>query len=341
MVAMKKALITLAILGAYAGAASAQSSLTIFGVVDVNVRYLENGDVDQTQLATDGNSSSRLGFRGIEDLGNGLRAGFWLESAFAADTGNINSSGKFWHRRATVSLFSPYGELRLGRDTVPTWTAFVDSDVFGTVGIGDASRTFNALGGADTKIRSDNLVALHLPSTLGGIYGAFAAAPGEGVSGRKYFGGRLGYRAGPIDVSGAYGQTEITEGAIIGDYKIALISGSYDFGIAKVVASVQTTELEEQEAEHYTIGTSVPLPVGTLKASYSKAEGKNALEEQDADHYALGYVYDLSKRTALYGTYAVTDNKDGANFTVGAISGVTLPAGEKSTGFEIGLRHSF
>jgi predicted porin len=337
---MKKALITLAILSAYAGAASAQSNLTLFGVVDVNVRYLKNGDIDQTQVASDGNSSSRIGFRGVEDLGNGLRAGFWLESSIAPDTGNINSSGKFWHRRSTVSLFTPYGEVRLGRDTVPTWTAFVDGDVFGTVGIADASRTFDALGGADTKLRSDNLVALHLPNTLGGIYGAFAAAPGEGVAGRKYFGGRIGYRAGPIDISGAYGTTEV--GANADKYKVAVVSGSYDFGIAKLYASAQATELLNDEDSHYTVGTTVPFGPGTIKASYSKAEGKaGALEQKDADMYALGYVYDMSKRTVLYSTVAVTDNKGIANYTVGAISGVTLGAGQKSQGFEAGLRHSF
>ena len=198
---MKKALITLAVLGTFAGMASAQSSITVFGVVDVNGRYVKNGDVDTKQLANDGNSSSRLGFRGIEDLGNGLKAGFWLESSLAADTGTINSSGKFWHRRSTVSLISNnYGEVRLGRDTVPTWTAFADNDVFGTVGIADASRTFGVLGSnADTKLRADNLASYFLPSNLGGIYGNVSVAPGEGVAGKKYSGGRIGYRAGPMD----------------------------------------------------------------------------------------------------------------------------------------------
>lgn len=337
---MKKTLLTLAVLGAFAGAASAQSSATVFGVLDVNGRYLKNGDVDTKLLANDGNSSSRLGFRGVEDLGNGLKAGFWLESSVAADTGSINSSGRFWHRRSTVSLTSnQYGEVRLGRDTVPTWTIFADNDVFGTVGIGDASRTFGVLGStADTKQRADNLASYFLPANLGGIYGNVSVAPGEGGSGKKYTGGRLGYRAGPIDASAAYGTT----GTATGDFKVAVVAGSYDFGRAKVVGSVQQTKLEASEDRHYTLGVTAPLATGTIKASYSRADGQSgSVAGAQADQYAVGYVHDLSKRTALYGTLALVDNKGSARYTVGDITGATLGAGQKSQGFEAGIRHSF
>jgi len=337
---MNKALITLAVLGTFAGAAAAQSSVAVFGVLDVNGRYLKNGDVDTKLLANDGNSSSRLGFRGIEDLGNGLKAGFWLESSVAADTGSINSSGKFWHRRSTVSLISSnYGEVRLGRDTVPTWTAFADNDVFGTVGIADASRSFGVLGSnADTKLRADNLASYFLPANLGGIYGNVSVAPGEGVAGKKYSGGRVGYRAGPIDGSIAYGTTETSTG----DFKVLVFGGSYDFGVAKVYASVQQTELDVNEDRHYTLGVAAPVAGGTFKASYSKADGQSGnATNREADQYAVGYVYDLSKRTALYSTLALIDNKGTANYTVADITGVTLGAGQKSQGFEAGIRHSF
>ena len=91
-----------------AASAQAQSSVTIFGLVDLNARSVTTGSNTVRQLATDGNSFSRLGFKAEEDLGGGLRAGVWLESAITPDTGTINASGKFWHRRSTVSLFTPY-----------------------------------------------------------------------------------------------------------------------------------------------------------------------------------------------------------------------------------------
>ena len=253
---------------------------------------------------------------------------------------NSHHSGKFWYRCATVSLSSnQYGEVRLGRDTVPTWTIFADNDVFRTVGIGDASRTFGVLGSnADTKLRADKLALYFLPANLGGIYGNVSVAPSEGASGKTYTGGRLGCRAGPIDASAAYGTTETATG----DFKVAVFAGSYDFGVAKVYGSAQQTKLEASEDRHYTLGMTAPLAVGTLKASYSKADGQSgSVAGAEANQYAVGYVYDLSKRTALYSTLAVIDNKGSARCTVGDITGVTLGAGQKSQGFEAGIRHSF
>jgi predicted porin len=327
------------LLAAFAGAASAESSLTLFGVVDVNARYLKNATVNETQVGTDGISSSRIGFRGVEDIADGLRAGFHLESSVVPDTGNINPSGKFWHRRSTVSLYTRYGELRLGRDTVPTWLAYVDGDVYSTTGIGDGSKTYAALGGADTRLRSDNLVAYFLPSNPWGIYGTIASAPSEGVAGRRYAGVRLGYRAGPMDASAAYSETSVATGT----YKLAIVSGSFDLAFAKLYAVAQKTELLEAANVHVTLGASVPVPGigGTVRASYTKADGQGTLELNDADHYVLGYIYDLSKRTAVYTTVSVIDNKGGANFSVGGIAGFTQPAGTKSQGVESGIRHSF
>lgn len=336
---MKKSLIAMAVLAAAAGSASAQSNVTLFGVVDVGVRHVDNAGTTQQQLSTDGMQSSRLGFRGTEDLGGGLRAGFWLESAINADTGTPNAT-RFWHRRATVSLSSAsLGEIRLGRDLTPTWNALADFDVFGTYGIGDTSLTYAALGGIDTRVRSDNMVSYFLPSTLGGVYGQVSVAAGEGVAGKKYTGGRIGYRAGPFDANLGYGQTEATSAD---DVKLTVFGAAYDFGVVKVSGSVQEAKFQSAKDRHYNLGVSAPFGASLLRASYSKAEGAGSLDGRDADQFALGYVYNLSKRTAVYTTYAVIDNKGSANYTVGTINGFTMPKNEeKSQGFEAGIRHSF
>src|SRR5687768_18396130 len=111
---MKKSLLALAVLGVFAGAASAQSSVTLFGVVDANAKAVKNGSTTTKQLGTDGLASSRLGFRGVEDLGGGMSAGFWIEGGLQPDTGN--AGGMNWQRRSTVSLMGGFGEVRLGRD---------------------------------------------------------------------------------------------------------------------------------------------------------------------------------------------------------------------------------
>ena len=143
---MKKSLLALAVLGAFAGAASAQSSVTLYGTVDLSGKYTKNdGSGRRLSLSQDGINSSQLGFRGVEDLGGGLKAGFNLLAGVNADTGSTNA--KFFNRRSTVSLFSPAGELRLGRDYTPTFWNDTIFDAFGTNGLGDSSHVLQLASG--------------------------------------------------------------------------------------------------------------------------------------------------------------------------------------------------
>ncbi|MEF7615171.1 porin [Aquincola sp. MAHUQ-54] len=339
---MKKTLFALAALGAFAGAASAQSSVTLFGVVDVAGRYVKNGDVKQWQLANNGNSSSRFGVRGVEDLGGGLKAGFWLESAINPDSGTADSS-KFWGRRSTVSLMGNFGEVRLGRDKTPTQLALESSDPFGATGIADISNLYVSAPGSTvvSKSRADNMVQYFLPSTLGGVYGTLAVAAGEGTTGAKYMGGRIGWKSGPVDVSFAYGRNEEVLGNE--DLDLYVLAGTYDFGVAKLFASFQNAEIDNMKDRLLTVGTAVPFGAGEFRASYSKVDGKGgAIDDREADKFAIGYVHNLSKRTALYTTYAYIKNDGTGAYSV-AGNGATSAQlrGEKSQGFDLGIRHSF
>jgi len=133
---MKKSLLALAVLGAYAGVASAQSSVTIFGVVDLSINNIKNGDLRTTSMQSNQLNSNRLGFRGFEDLGGGLGAGFWIEGAMSNENGQ--AAGQTWQRRSTVSLISQAaGEIRLGRDYVPSFWNRVFFDVYGANGLGN------------------------------------------------------------------------------------------------------------------------------------------------------------------------------------------------------------
>ena len=133
---MKKSLIALAVL-ASSGAAMAQSSVTLFGIVDTGIGYVNKANAagdSKYGMYTSGNATSRLGFRGVEDLGGGLKAGFWLEGELFGDVGN--SSGFDFKRRSTVSLSGGFGEVRLGRDQTPGYTKTSSYDLFGQTGIG-------------------------------------------------------------------------------------------------------------------------------------------------------------------------------------------------------------
>lgn len=340
-----KSLLALALLAGFASAASAQSSVTIFGVLDANLRQIDNNGVKVKQLGTDGLASNRLGFRGTEDLGGGLKANFWLEAALNADDGTANAT-RFWHRRATVGLEGGFGEIRLGRDYAPTYTGISSFDAFGDTGVGKFSSLLSKLGvsAVDTNSRLDNEVQYILPKNIGGVYGTLAVAAGEGTVGKKYVGGRVGYAAGPLDVSGSYGTTDAN--AAEDKYKIGSLGLAYNFGVVRLLGSFTQVKFLSREERLVLLGATAPVGPGMIRLSFGRADlsgGTTATRTADADDaslIAVGYVHNLSKRTALYGTYSRIANKGAQNFAVGSTT-PALPNGQKSQGIEAGLRHSF
>ena len=336
----------LAVFAAISGGACAQSSVTLFGVVDEAARYTKNGDNKLKSLVSGGLNTSRVGLRGVEDLGSGLKAGFWIESGFNGDSGSSSDASRFWNRRSTVSLIGSFGEVRLGRDFTPTYTGYTDYDPFGDNGVAASGKFDSSLGTTrDTGTRADNQIMYLLPSNIGGVYGRAAVAAGEGVAGKKYYGGRIGYGAGPVDVSVSYGQTTVAP--LLGEdkFKVADAGASYDFGVVKLMGYYTQNKFANQKLAQYSLGVTAPIGLGIVKASYThaNASGTNAanvnVDANDANQFAVGYVYNLSKRTAFYGTAAYVKNKGNATFNVN--SALALAAGQKSTGAEVGIRHSF
>lgn len=340
----------LALLATAAAAANAQSSVTLFGVLDMAARSVKNGDNSVKSLASGGVNTSRLGFRGSEDLGDGLRAGFWLESGLTPDNGGNSDTTRFFNRRSTLSLSGSYGELRLGRDFSPSYTGFLDFDTFGDNGVAAGSKFFNRFSTTvDTNTRADNQVQYFLPAGLGGVYGSASVAAGEATSGKKYAGGRLGYATGPVNVSLAYAQTTVTP-LVAGEdkYKVATVGASYDLGLVKFNGYYSQNKFAAQKVVSYNLGASVPMGLGVLKAGYTKvdAQGTNpagsSIDGDDANQIAVGYLYNLSKRTAVYGTVARVNNKNRAAYVVDANPVLPSPnTGRDSTGYEVGIRHSF
>lgn len=247
---MKKSLIALAVMAA-AGAASAQSSVTLFGIVDATLahgRANGAGNANKTQLANSGYNSSRLGFRGTEDLGGGMSASFWLEGSLANDDGSAgqripvgnqaglnggvtaDGAGLVFNRRSTVSLAGNWGEVRLGRDYTPTFWNLTIFDPFGTNGVGTtltsagpgtglaspaATGTFAPAGTRNVLVRASNDIGYFLPANLGGIYGQVNYWFGENNQNGaiteddgRGYGLRVGYGSGPFNVAVAYAKTD-------------------------------------------------------------------------------------------------------------------------------------
>ena len=347
---MKKSLLALAVLGAFAGVASAQSSVTLSGTLDVGARYTKNdGSARYLSSENSGLNSSQLVFSGKEDLGSGLYAGFVLNSQLTQSQGNAGLGGKFFNRRETVSLWGNFGEVRIGRDYTPTFWNNTIFDPFGTVGVGDSSNVLQMPTG--TFVRADNSIGYFLPSNIGGIYGQFMMAASERAATNpgRYIGGRLGFAAGPFDIAAAYAtqRLDLTPGAP--SQKTANIGGSYDLGVAKLMGYYDRDTLSysgvNKRENRYSLGVSVPLGQGMINGGYNLSKLDSSGVSTKISKFAVGYVYNLSKRTAVYSTAARLSNSNGTTVGIGGNTGGSPSpapvAGGKSTALEAGIRHFF
>ena len=346
---MKKSLLAVAVLGAFAGAASAQSSVTLFGVVDLSANYIKNGNTSIKSMNSDMLNSNRLGFRGTEDLGGGLIAGFWLEGGMSPDNGT--AGGFNFTRRSTLSLTSRMGEIRLGRDYTNTFSTIATFDAYGANGMGSPislylsayNPTVDLGSGATTTVRANNVIGYFLPTGMGGLYGSVQVAAGEGIKGNKYVGGRLGYAAGPFNISASAAETDV---AASSKYKNANVGASYNLGFATVMGFLDQRKFGSLKYTTYAISTSVPMGQGEFRLAYSKGNadgGTAAFNASDATLIGAEYIYNLSKRTALYTQYGRLENKGGSKATlVGTGPSVAAMAGGfTATGYGVGVRHSF
>lgn len=344
---MKKTLIALATLGMLSSAAYAQSSVTIYGVLDEAVRYstnVNNADDNQFQLVDGIQSETRLGFKGSEDLGAGLKAIFNLEAGFSLSNGASQQGGRLFGRNASVGLSdAKYGTFTIGRQNSLAYDFDIATDVYGF-----GSSTLAGYQGALTGLRFDN-AAKYVnsvgPLSFGAEY-AFGNQTGS-TSKNSSYGLSAGYTAGPLDIRAVYQRTgdtkDGTPGTLAGqDQRLAAVGGSYNFGPAKVFGQYFDSKFDvtQQKNEIYVVGASYNItPAVTAKASYAHDKQSNV----NAGHRntVIGLVsYAVSPRTDLY--TAVDHNRlnggySNASYTLNTAANTNTT----STGVSVGLRHKF
>lgn len=352
---MKKQLLLLSALG-MAGMASAQSSVTIFGIVDATIAHGSGSIADRTQLSRGGYNTPRIGFRGVEDLGGGLSAHFWLEAGANTDDGtggatNTNnqasggalagmngSQGLTFARRSTVGLAGSWGEVRAGRDYTPQYRNLVDGDPFGNVGAG-ASINYTAAITGVTTVRASNMLEYFTPK-MGGFSVHLAHYRGENASNVATeddgtgSGIRIAYANGPLSAGLGYGRTKYAAGDVVQSN----VNAGWNFKVAKIVGTYSDDENGATEAKGGSIGISAPVGAGEVKAAWSVYKITAAGTDREGKKLAVGYVHNLSKRTAVYTTFAQVKNSGGASF---ALNGASTAANTTSRGFDLGIRHSF
>lgn len=335
---MKKSLLAIAVFGTFgtlAGTALAQStstSITIYGIIDAGLNYERGAPAGNVVKLTSGvQSGSRLGFRGIEDLGNGLSAKFVLETGLAVDTGGFNQGNLAFGRQSWVGLSGGFGTVALGRQYTPHYMALTDADPFKTGLSGNSQNLISS------PTRMSNTLKYTSPTWTGFIaelaYG-LGETIGDNTSNRQ-FGGSIGYANGPIVVKLAHHGAENLAGTDRANNTI--LAGVWNFGVATANIAVNRSRgVGIVDSRDYLIGTSVPFGPSTLIASYIRKDDRSVLN-RDARQWALGYTYAVSKRTNFYTSFGRITGDNGAPYTVNT----AIETGSGDEALNIGVRHLF
>lgn len=371
---MKKSLLALAILGAFASAAQAQ--VTIGGVVEANIKDYKVGNTTrkvQNEIRIDDDYTSRFWLTGTEDLGGGNAALFYVENRLNTDVSSSNGSGNGLSNGDTfLGLKGGWGQFTAGKHSM-MYSQGVGTER-GKNGIQALPISFYATfsvldqinGSNITTSRVQNSILYKLPKLSGfngsvgystqtsGNEGTINGTTNYSSGGAAYLQG--GYSNGPIYVNLAYWK-EYSEGRTGEDKTQARLSGSYafPFGLkiglqldqAKSKSSVTGVETGKRGA--FDIPVSYSFGANTILASYARAGntsvGGTSVANSGAKFFTLGYDYALSKRTNVGVFYNKLKNDTAGAyhpFSSGSSpTGSTPLAGESVTAFALGIKHTF
>ena len=359
---MKKSLLALAVLGAFTGLASAQSSVTIFGLVDANV----GKDIGSDDKRVGQGAQSRLGFRGTEDLGNGLKAFFHIQHRFDSGTGAAQGTPSsvqtpFWQAEANVGLAGNFGNVRIGRNYTESFYHQNSTDPWGFDTVANLKPFLTGGIAAD---RSNNAVSYWITQS-GFTFGAQIAEANDNVGGganssrldvpgvgqKRPVNVRLQYAAGPISAGVSY------ENPADNDDNWTLVSGSYNLGVAKVGLFYGDGKEASAALKRKSFGATVTAPFGQgefraglaqLKGPDSKAVGGVAAGDITLrQQVSLGYFYSLSKRTTIYADVASAKTDLQGTGPVGTKPGLSSSSTvgpnfkTSDSGYDFGIKHVF
>lgn len=309
---MKKSLIALAVLAA-SGAVMAQSSVTLYGVADAGIGKIKTGSggnspandaSDKTEFISGSlmnNGTSRLGVRGTEDLGGGLKAGFQFESQLELDNGAAASN--LWARQANLWLGGGWGTFKMGRQFTPSYLTGSTWELTGAANYSVLSNTYNWAG---IGSRANSAFSYATPN-MGGFSAAVAYVTKNDNNGRALWDLGLMYKNGPI--AAGLSANKIKDGKT--NYQVG---GKYNFGNFALAASYNQASRGDLRRRGFGVGGQAKFGATTLTVDLTR-DSKN---EWSGKKYTNGVVeakYALSKRTFVYGAYLRLDGNN--NYGVG------------------------
>jgi predicted porin len=312
---MKKTLIAAAVLATLGSSAFAQSSVTIYGRLNLSVERQKPDSGDSNWVMQ--NSSSRWGLKGSEDLGGGMKAGFQLESGFNPATGQ--AADRFFGRQSEVNLGGNWGTIRLGNFTSEAYYATADYVSIHNHDTGTSADFFYA----DTRLfKQSNKVAYRLPA-FGALSVEVATNTKDDSETDRTTEIAANYDSGPLHLGAGYQKT--------GDLNQFALRGLYELGAFTFGGYVQRDEDVYGSGSRTTYRLAGMYAIGNaeLNLNYGRAGKYSDVGSSAANQYTLGLNYNLSKRTKVYTFYTkVNDGSAG------------LYGGDFSS-FALGMRHNF
>jgi predicted porin len=320
---MKKHVMVMGAALASVGAAWAQSSVTTFGFIETQIGRQTQQAPGTTMFDMGG---SRLGFKGDEDLGGGLKAQFYLEHRFNPESGTLSDPTTFWKGGSWVGLSSKdAGSVKLGRwwsqsflkaqyAADPFGMGTLGEGTYGSVGCGPAFR-----GGCLGAFWVNNSVSYE--HSFGGLsFGVQAAVKPVAAGGKRPANVGVSYADGPLYVGAGYEKSN--DGSA--DQRWASLAANYDFRFVKLYAGYGAgQDAARVDRKNLLVGFSAPIGAGEFIASYDQqSQGGTKVEQL----VSVGYKHHLSKRTNLFAILA-SDSK--------------APAGTNKTGYAVGMFHAF
>jgi len=365
---IKKSLLALAVLGAFAGAASAQTSVTMYGVLDAGVSIQQPSATNsaagnQTSLQSGISTPSRIGFQGSEDFGGSLRAIFQLEAGLQLNNGDNSTTGTLFDRASWIGLNGDFGTVMVGRQFTPMYNAVYSIDPFSLGMAGNAGNLMH-LGGAN--INGNTLVGGNNPALLDGggsqaqnnsmryvsqSWNNFSLEFNYGLGGQagstsdgSETGATINYLNGPVMLLASMDETNTLNNSK--SFKTVLVGGTInwtEFGVPlKTNIAYQTNNGSDVingpsvDSTNLLLGVRIPFSA-QQEILFSYIHNDNKAAGMSGDQFALGYTYALSKRTTLYTSIGEIINKNGADYSLGNASN----AGYGVRGFDLGMRHAF
>ncbi|MCP5266459.1 MAG: porin [Burkholderiaceae bacterium] len=340
---MKKSLLAVAVAAALPGAAYAASNVTMYGIADVAADFVDRGNASRNTLfiSSGGQSTSRWGVRGAEDLGGGLKAIFQFEAGVGVDTGSNDAN--FFQRTSTVGLEGGFGTIRLGRTYTPSFLSLAKWDIMGYGLMGNLLVT----SVRTTIVRYDNGIYYNSPKLGGAVINA-AFSSGERDSSANpsgqgnAFDVSVDWAGGPANVSAYYGSVNSTTNPITKTKRMG-VGGGFNMGAFKIVAgySIANPEGSNNDTKAVSVGGSLKLGAGSLlmqaqRLKFDTTNGKSTT-------FGIAYVHALSKRTNVYAHLGTTRN-DAVSATEIRGSGYAYTADGNDSDpkvIGVGVRHLF